>query len=51
MLGNLAILGGVLALVVLIAWWVRRHQRDIDDYEERDYRDPPVFGWPDVGSF
>jgi hypothetical protein len=43
----LATIGGVAALVVLIAWRIRRHQRDIDDYEEREYRDPPVFGWPD----
>jgi hypothetical protein len=48
--GVLGILGGVMALVLLIAWRVRRYQRDIDEYEERGYRDPPVFQWPDGGQ-
>ena len=42
----LSSIGGVGVVVVLIAWRIRRYQRDIDDYEEREYRDPPVFGWP-----
>jgi len=46
------VLGGMLGALMLV-WWVRRHQRDIDDYEQREYREPPVFlppgGGPDGG--
>jgi flagellar biogenesis protein FliO len=49
MWGNLALIGGILLLVILVSWMIRRYQRDIDDYEKREYRDPPVFGWPDGG--
>jgi hypothetical protein len=46
------VLGGMLAALMLV-WWVRRHQRDID-YEQREHREPPVFlspgGGPDGGT-
>jgi hypothetical protein len=48
MWGTIAILGSVVALVVGLAWWIRRHQNQIDEYEEqREYKDPPVFQGPD----
>jgi hypothetical protein len=38
----------ILLIVGLVAGWrIRRYQKDIDDYEERECRDPPVFQWPD----
>ena len=39
---------GSLIVIAALTWWVRRWQQDIDDYEERQYRDPPIF---DAGSF
>ena len=36
---------GSLAIAALVAWWVHRHQRDIDGYYTRDYREPFVFQW------
>jgi hypothetical protein len=30
------------AFVLVAAWWVRRHDREIDSYYEREYRDPPI---------
>ena len=47
MWGTIAILGSALAVVIGIAWWIRRHQKEIDDCEEREYKDPPVFQVPD----
>ena len=44
---NLAILTIPLVIILVAGWLIRRYQRDIDDYEEREYRDPPVFQWPD----
>ena len=45
-------LGGLLAALMLV-WWVLRHQRDMDEYEQREDREPPVFlppgGGPDGG--
>ena len=47
------VLGGMLAALMLV-WWVRRHQRDIEDYEQREHREPSVFlspgGGPDGGT-
>lgn len=42
---SLLLLGGTIGLVLLLAWWVHRHQRDIDDELPREYRDPPPFQW------
>ena len=39
---------GSLVVVGLIAWWVRRRGSDVDDYYEREHRDPPTF---DAGSY
>jgi len=45
---TIAMLGSALAIVVGLAWWIRRHQNQIDDeYEDWEYRDPPVFQGPD----
>jgi hypothetical protein len=30
-------------LLVVVRLWVGRHLRDVDDYHERDYREPPAF--------
>lgn len=38
---------GTMVAVLIIAWWIRRSQRGVDDYIEREYRDPPVFLWPE----
>jgi hypothetical protein len=46
MWATIAILGFAVAVVAL-AWWIRRRQDPIDEYEERDYKDPPVFQGPD----
>jgi hypothetical protein len=46
---SIALLDGAVAAALLAGWWVRRHQRDIDAYEHRDFRAPLVFGWPPVG--
>lgn len=43
----LAVVVGSVAVLVVIAWWMRQRNRDID--EEREYRDPPAFLWPPVG--
>ena len=48
---NLAIITIPLLIVLVATWRIRRYQRDIDAYEEREYRDPPVFQWPDGPSF
>jgi hypothetical protein len=47
MWGTIAILGSFIAVVVVLAWWIRRHQNPIDEYEEREYKEPPVFQGPD----
>jgi hypothetical protein len=39
---------GSIAAVVVISLWIKRWQKDIDDYEEREFRDPPTF---DAGSY
>jgi hypothetical protein len=39
---------GSIALAAYLGWRLRRYQQDIDDYEQREYRDPPIF---DAGSF
>lgn len=41
-------IGSLIAVAALTSWWVRRWQQDIDDYEEREYREAPAF---DAGSF
>jgi hypothetical protein len=28
------------------AWWVHRHQRDFDAYQDREFQPPLVFQWP-----
>lgn len=42
-------LGGAMAFTLILGWFVRRYQRDIDAYHVREYREPPVFTWPPVG--
>lgn len=39
---------GSIGLVIALTWWLRRWQQAVDDYQERQYRDPPAF---DGGSF
>jgi hypothetical protein len=50
---DVLIVGGTLSAALALGWWVHRHQRDIDGYEEREYREPPIFlppgGGPDGG--
>jgi len=31
------------AAILAVAWWARRRSEDVDDYYEREWRDPPVF--------
>jgi hypothetical protein len=49
MLVDLMILVGVIAAALTLGWWVHRHQRDIDAYHEREYREPPIFSPPGGG--
>jgi hypothetical protein len=44
---KLAIITIPLVVVLVAGWAIRRHQKDIDDYEEREYREPPVFQRPE----
>ncbi|MGV3759207.1 MAG: hypothetical protein ACO1PW_06635 [Actinomycetota bacterium] len=37
------IIVGTIILVVLVAVWVRRKQRDLAEVDEAEYRDPPFF--------
>lgn len=48
----LAALVVAVAIPVLVSRWIRR-RRDVDDYFERDFRDPPTLGgiWPNGGGF
>ena len=50
-MGYLFLGGAVAAVLAGVAWWLRRHQRAVDDYYEREYREPPVFNWPDGGGW
>jgi hypothetical protein len=43
---SLIVIGATLGVFGVFAWWVHRHQRDIDAYEEREYRVPLVFQLP-----
>jgi len=44
MYGLIAII--VFALVwIVIGLWARHRERTVDDYYERDYKDPPAHGW------
>jgi hypothetical protein len=39
---------GSLGAVAVISWWLKRWQDPIDEYEQREYQDPPIF---DAGGF
>jgi hypothetical protein len=43
---SLLVLGGTLVAMGALASWIRRYQRDIDAYEEREYRVPLIFQIP-----
>jgi len=40
----LALAGGSVVVVLLIAWGVRRSQRLVDEVDEVGYRPPPIHG-------
>jgi hypothetical protein len=42
----IALLGGTVAVALVVGWQVHRYQRDIDAYERREFRTPLVFRWP-----
>lgn len=42
---DLLVVIGFLAVVGLVGWSARRHEREVDDYYEREFRDPPAHGW------
>lgn len=46
MVYSLVVIGATLVAVGVFARWVHRRQRDIDTYEEREYRVPLVFQLP-----
>lgn len=46
---NLLLLAGAIVAIVALGWWIRRRQRDIDSYEEREYREPPAIHIPPGG--
>jgi hypothetical protein len=37
-------LAGWIAVVLLIAWLLRRSQRDVDELDDAEYRPPPIHG-------
>jgi hypothetical protein len=41
------LIAGTAAVFVLVAWLLRRRERDSEDVGNQEYRDPPVVGWPD----
>lgn len=43
---GLLVLGGAVVAASALAWWVHRFQRDIDAYQEREYREPLIFQLP-----
>jgi hypothetical protein len=42
----LLLIGGSIVVAGALAWWIHRYQRDIDAYEEREYRVPLIFQLP-----
>lgn len=34
----------LIVLVIVGAWWLRRRSSVVDDYHERDFKDPPITG-------
>ena len=40
----LLLLGASVIVVALIAWQVRRYQRDADELDQEAYRPPPIHG-------
>jgi len=46
MVYSLVVIGAALVATGVFAWWVHRHQRDIDAYEEREYRVPLIVQLP-----
>jgi hypothetical protein len=42
-----ALIGGLIVVLMLVRLLIGCHLRDVDDYHERDYREPPIFTMPD----
>lgn len=40
----LVLVTGSLSVVLLVAWWLRRSQNDVDEVDQAEYRPPPVHG-------
>ena len=40
----LLLAGGSVAVVLLIAWGLRRSQREVDEVDDAGYRPPPIHG-------
>jgi hypothetical protein len=40
----LVLVTGSLAVVMLVGWWIRRSQSDVDEVDQAEYRPPPVHG-------
>jgi DNA-binding transcriptional regulator of glucitol operon len=40
----LVLVGGSVVVVALVAWGIRRYQRDADELDQQAYRPPPVGG-------
>jgi len=37
---------GTLVLVLALGFWLRRRWADVEEYDEREYKDPPILGGP-----
>jgi hypothetical protein len=33
------------ALVIAVGLWLGHKGRDVEDYDEREHREPPIHGW------
>jgi hypothetical protein len=47
MIAAVAVLAGMGVAFAVLGRWIGRHLREVDDYFEREYREPPVWSIPD----
>jgi hypothetical protein len=47
MIVGVAVLAGIAVAFAVLRRWIGRHLREVDDYFEREYREPPVWSIPD----
>ena len=42
---GLVVIVAFFVILTLIGLWARYWERNVDDYYEREYQDPPAHGW------